>query len=67
MSHHIPSFLAGHNITYLAYGQTGAGKTYTMIAPVGSLNAPGGIDMEGAMLSHYGLFPRTILTLYREL
>ena len=67
MAHHIPSFLEGHNVTYLAYGQTGAGKTYTMIAPVGSLNKPGGVDMGGSMLPHYGLFPRTTLTLFREL
>ena len=65
MKHHIPNFIAGHNITYLAYGQTGAGKTYTMIAPVGSLNKPGGVDMSGEMMSHYGLFPRTTLTLFK--
>ena len=38
-----------------------------MIAPVGSLNKPGGVDMSGEILPHYGIFPRTVLTLFREL
>ena len=67
MTHHIPSFVEGHNVTYIAYGQTGAGKTFTMIAPVGSLNKKGGVDMSGSMLSHYGLFPRTTIAIFREL
>ena len=38
-----------------------------MIAPVGSIKKAGGHDMGGAVLDHYGLFPRTVLQLYSQI
>ena len=36
MDNHIQRFLNGYSLNILAYGQTGTGKTYTMIADHGS-------------------------------
>jgi hypothetical protein len=63
---YIQNFMEGYNVTVLASGQTGSGKTYTMIAPVGSIKKKGGHDLSGAILDHYGLFPRTVLQLYQQ-
>ena len=60
MQGYIQNFMDGYNVTVIASGQTGAGKTYTMIAPVGSIKKAGGHDMGGAILDHYGVFPRTV-------
>ena len=67
MGTHIKKYIEGHNITIMCYGQTGSGKTYTMIAPVGSLNTDGGTDPSGKILPHYGLLPRSCLTLYEKM
>lgn len=64
MQGYIENFMNGYNVTISAAGQTGSGKTYTMIAPVGSIKKKGGHDMGGAVLEHYGIFPRTVLHLY---
>lgn len=66
LSHHIANFVNGYNVTYLAYGQTGGGKTYTVIAPVGSFKNLGA-DESGEVLDHYGLFPRAALCIYHAL
>jgi Rad3-related DNA helicase len=60
----ISNFMDGYNVTVSASGQTGSGKTYSMIAPVGSIQKKGGHDMSGAVLDHYGIFPRTVIDLY---
>ena len=61
----IENFMDGYDVTMAASGQTGSGKTYTMIAPVGSLKK--GHDLGGSILSHYGLFPRTIIDLFNRI
>jgi len=36
MKKHVESFLDGYSTNFMAYGQTGAGKTYTMLGPNGT-------------------------------
>ncbi|XP_018334542.1 kinesin-like protein Klp61F [Agrilus planipennis] len=58
----IPEVLAGYNCTVFAYGQTGAGKTYTMAG--GSVNSPSASwhsDEEA------GIIPRALAHLFEEL
>ena len=43
----VDAVLDGYNSTVLAYGQTGAGKTYTMMGPSGA-GSVGGYDERGA-------------------
>ncbi|KAJ3093130.1 Kinesin-like protein kif9 [Quaeritorhiza haematococci] len=50
----IKSLLEGYNGTILAYGQTGAGKTFTMTGATENYK-------------HRGLIPRTIAQIYREI
>lgn len=37
-----------------------------MISPVGSLNKEGGTDSSGKILPHYGILPRTVLTILKK-
>ena len=67
MPESIDNFVEGHNVIFLAHGQTGSGKTYTTIAPCGSLTKKGGLDPDGNILDHYGLFPRTAITIFNRL
>ena len=50
----LQSFIEGYNGTIMAYGQTGAGKTYTMF---------GGHDS----FEHRGIAPRLLSTLFEEI
>ena len=50
----IPSIIEGYNATLMCYGQTGAGKTFTMVG--GSQN-----------YKYSGLIPRTINHLFQEI
>ena len=54
----LESFLDGYNCTIFCYGQTGAGKTYTMLGPLDQL-------FEESSSSH-GLIPRIIHFLFNE-
>jgi hypothetical protein len=49
----VATFLAGHNSTLLAYGQTGTGKTHTM-----------GTDGIPADVNQAGMLPRVALTVF---
>lgn len=50
----IPTVIEGYNATVLCYGQTGAGKTFSMVG--GSQN-----------YKYRGIIPRTISQLYQEI
>ncbi|KAA6397719.1 MAG: putative Kinesin-II 95 kDa subunit [Streblomastix strix] len=50
----LTSSLQGYNSTLMAYGQTGAGKTYTMLGPSDSF-------------AYRGVIPRVISDLFREI
>ena len=63
----IGNFMDGYNVTVCASGQTGAGKTHSLIAPSGSIQKPGGHDLSGAVLDHYGIFPRAVLQLFNQI
>jgi len=52
-------FIKGYNCTVFAYGQTGAGKTYTM---TGSMD--GGLDGSGDLPEGFGLIPRFISQIF---
>jgi hypothetical protein len=53
----VDGFFCGYNATVLAYGQTGAGKTYTM----GSGNNGGKLDEE------LGVIPRVMTDIFSRL
>ena len=54
----IDSFLAGYNCTFIAYGQTGTGKTHTMFGAPGSLKS---FASSGLIHPEWGIFPRAVL------
>lgn len=54
------SFLAGYNCTFLAYGQTGTGKTHTMFGAPSSLTQ---FPPSGDIHPDWGIFPRAITTM----
>ena len=78
---HIPNFLKGYNVTTIAYGQTGTGKSHTLFGEPGSINLHkndmnasknySSDESEGAVRDefpyHYGLMQRTYITLFRAL
>ncbi|KAJ3033941.1 hypothetical protein HDV00_005626 [Rhizophlyctis rosea] len=61
----VQRFIEGYNVTVLAYGQTGTGKTYTM----GSARAfaGGGVEPYTIPAPYDGIIPRAILHIFREL
>eukprot|EP00760_Papus_ankaliazontas_P010862 PhM_4_TR14544/c0_g1_i1/m.95658/K10396/KIF5; kinesin family member 5 len=55
------NLFAGYNSTVLVYGQTGAGKTYTMMGPDGG---SGGVDVASESC---GLVPRVVAELFTRI
>jgi hypothetical protein len=58
----VESCLEGYNTTILAYGQTGAGKTHTILG-----NSSGTIDDVEGTLSNEGVIPRALKQIFNEL
>lgn len=50
----VESVLQGYNGTMFAYGQTGCGKTHTMMGPASSL------DEKATNVEERGIIPRTV-------
>ena len=67
MPSRIAAFWAGYNVNFLAYGQTGAGKTHTMFGPPGIMAKAGKGDFGTDVCEDYGLFPRSVVQIYRRL
>lgn len=44
----------GYNVNFMTYGQTGTGKTYTLLGPAGSLKGADGANLPDVA----GLLPR---------
>lgn len=59
----ITSCLMGYNATTLAYGQTGAGKTYTILGPSTSAALSGSSEEESSI----GVIPRALRDLFAQL
>lgn len=57
-------FLAGYNCTFLAYGQTGTGKTHTMFGAPGSLKT---FPASGDIHPDWGIFPRALVTMIKRM
>ena len=55
----------GHNVIYFAYGQTGAGKTHTMLGTDESLWAP--LDGGNAVDPGWGIFPRACFAIFETM
>jgi len=68
----IEYFIKGHNCTAIAYGQTGSGKTHTMFGPpslakeIRQMNDVNVKD-ENTFPKEWGLFARTILTIFKKM
>jgi len=60
----IEKFLAGYNVTFLAYGQTGTGKTHTMFGS--KLDEVAEHDGE-SFPKDWGIFPRAVITALRQM
>ena len=56
--------MAGYNATVFAYGQTGAGKTYTMYGPDGGTFLAGDPSVDGEASPACGLTPRVLAQLF---
>jgi kinesin family protein 15 len=58
--------MAGYNTTIFAYGQTGAGKTYTIVGPDAA--GAGGADGDGDSIHvHSGLTPRVLAYIFGQI
>jgi hypothetical protein len=68
----IDYFIKGHNCTAIAYGQTGSGKTHTMFGPpslakeIRQMNDVD-INQESTFPAEWGIFARTILTIFKQM
>ena len=55
----IDQFISGYNVTFLAYGQTGTGKTHTMFGSrLDKVAEHQGVDFP----KDWGIFPRAVIT-----
>ena len=74
----LSALFRGHNITLLAYGQTGTGKTWSVEGPSGAMLAsmhahllPGaggvGESMNDTVYAYRGLIPRLVENIFRRL
>lgn len=65
--HEISASMKGYNGTVFAYGQSGSGKTYTMLGPedVSECIMNGLESVSEAVQKLYGIIPRTILTIFQ--
>lgn len=54
----LEAFLQGYNCTFLAYGQTGTGKTHTMFGSPASLKT---FSEDGEINQDWGIFPRVVI------
>ena len=61
----------GFNGTIFAYGQSGSGKTFTMLGPDSVVNAMSDSEKSGSVPQEvqllYGIIPRTIAEIFRYL
>jgi len=65
MPKYLQYFIDGYNTNVLAYGQTGTGKTFSMVAPAGLVKK--NMHPGDSIPDEFGLFLRTCLTLYHQL
>mmetsp|Transcript_24424 Transcript_24424/g.54664 ORF Transcript_24424/g.54664 Transcript_24424/m.54664 type:complete len:1002 (+) Transcript_24424:261-3266(+) len=67
----LSSCLEGYNATTLAYGQTGAGKTYTTLGPSAATSPdfflPHNINKRTAEFDAVGILPRTLRDIFIQL
>lgn len=66
----VVSALQGYNCTVLAYGQTGAGKTYSMLGPpnvtLRAGMANGTCSFHESPPQHIGIIPRALAELFQR-
>ena len=58
--------MAGYNATVLAYGQTGAGKTYTMIGETGEKMGMTGLALKKIFQSKKVKATMAVMQIYQE-
>ena len=56
--------MTGYNVNLLAYGQTGTGKTHTMLGTPGVMKRAGRGDYGTSVHEEYGIFPRAALDIF---
>ena len=60
----VEAFMGGYNVNLLAYGQTGTGKTHTMLGTPGVMKRAGRGDYGMTVHQDYGIFPRAALDIF---
>ena len=61
MDKYLNHFLNGYNVNFMTYGQTGTGKTYTLLGPPGSFK-----EYQGSMdevPDNFGILSRLVVDL----
>ena len=57
---HYQNFMDGYNVNFITYGQTGTGKTYTLLGPIGSFkNFTGSLD--SGIPDNFGVLSRLVM------
>eukprot|EP00944_MAST-04C_sp_MAST-4C-sp1_P012881 g12881.t1 len=62
----VEAFMSGYNVNLLAYGQTGTGKTHTMLGTPGVMKRAGRGDYGMSVHKDYGIFPRAALDIFLQ-
>ncbi len=61
----VAQFLSGVDANIVCYGQTGSGKTHTCFGPPRSM-AKAAAGMVGACSEDFGLFPRALISIFKQ-
>jgi hypothetical protein len=58
---HYQNFMNGYNVNFMTYGQTGTGKTYTLLGPMGSFKDFNGSLDPGSIPDSFGILTRLVM------
>ena len=64
---HMKNFMNGYNVNFLAYGQTGTGKTHTLLGPPGAYTKyKGGTLTSSNIPEDFGILCRLVMNLLEK-
>ena len=61
---HLNHFLNGYNVNFMTYGQTGTGKTYTLLGPIGTFTSYNGNLDE--IPENFGILSRLVMSMLQK-